>query len=211
MNNSCFVSNATDEAGRFWWRSHMSPRRAFSSLDSPDVFIPLPTFNTMMVVENVLMLTFSYVWLSNWSHSFFEAAVTLTFLWQFFTLTWVSFTHNQRNAARVEEAVARGGNPQTPLSVIKSPYCAYTPMKKASSLVHRTPMKDVGNTLTPEQTPADAKAKTRLSISQDDFVPPSERRLSVTSYSLNEEALRESSYFTPHPNTRKNLSTMLSP
>ncbi len=37
--------------------------------------------------------------------------------------------------------------------------------------------------------------------------------MSVTSYSLNEDALRESSYFTPHPATKakRNLAAMLSP
>ncbi|QDZ20824.1 hypothetical protein HOP50_04g33450 [Chloropicon primus] len=216
---SCFVSNATDKAGRFWWRSHMEPRRAFSCLDAPNVFIPLPTFNTMMVVENVLMLTFSYVWLSGWSKAFFEAAVSMTFLWQFFALTWVSFSHNHNleNVKGDSHVVNNGGilrqssdqlNPQTPLSVMKSPYNLYTPNKGGGNLTHRTPMKDVGNSMTLEQTP-DAKAKSRLSLSRDDceaVVPASERRLSVTSYSLNEEALRESSYFTPHP--AKKLSMM---
>ena len=211
---SCFVSNATDEAGRFWWRSHMTPRRAFSCLDAPNVFIPLPTFNTMMVVENVLMLTFAYVWLADWSKAFFEAAVSMTFLWQFFALTWVSFSHNQRLWSTGDAyAVNNGGGcPQTPLSVIKSPL--YTP-GKGNALVHRTPMRDLGNSLTLEQTPDQkAKSKSRLSLSRDDceaIVPASERRLSVTSYSLNEDALRESSYFTPHPKKNLGAQMMMSP
>ena len=200
----------------------MAPRKAFSCLDAPNVFIPLPTFNTMMVVENILMLTFSYVWLSGWSHSFFEAAVSLTFLWQFFALTWVSFSHNDQNEGDYGQTVAnhaqQGNNqncPQTPLSVMKSPMSTFTP-RQNGGLVHRTPMRDLGNSLALDQTPEKSKSKHqgRLSMSRDDceagIPPPSERRLSVTSYSLNEEALRESSYFTPHP-LKKSLSSMLSP
>ena len=206
---SCFVSNATDESGRFWWRSHMAPRKAFSGLDARNVFIPLPIFNSMTVLENVLMLTFSYIWLSGWSQPFLEAAITMTFLWQFFALTWVSFSHNQQDAAKVDYAV--NDSMKTPLSVLKSPMRNFTPRQ---NLVRRTPLKDVANSLCYDQTP-DVKSKTkkRLSLSQDDceaMPPPSERRLSVTSYSLNEDALRESSYFTPHP-VKRSVSNMLSP
>lgn len=225
---SCFVSNATDHAGRFWWRSHMAPRKAFSCLSTPNVFIPLPTFNSMMVVENVIMLAFSYLWLENWSHAFFEAAVSMTFLWQFFALTWVSFSHNQHHHEEKTMKVEFASNDanRTPLSVMKSPLNQFTP--RHNSLNHRTPMKDIGNALAYDyggNTPVgggdtlQGKVKGRLSISQDDcefqVVPlASERRLSVTSYSLNDDALRESTMaFTPHPNgAKKNLaSVMMSP
>ena len=134
----------------------------------------------------------------------------------FFALTWVSFSHNQTKMVKAADypQAANADYLRTPMSVIKSPMRNGTP-----HLVRRTPLKDMGNNMnlkSYEQTP-DMKENRRLSInrsiSHDDcevVVPASERRLSVTSYSLNEDALRESSMFTPHP-ARKNLSNMLSP
>jgi hypothetical protein len=39
---SCFIANATDKNGRFWWRSKSCPRKSFLSLDRADAIFPLP-------------------------------------------------------------------------------------------------------------------------------------------------------------------------
>ena len=39
---SCFIANATDKHGKFWWRSRTCPRKSFMSLAREDAIFPLP-------------------------------------------------------------------------------------------------------------------------------------------------------------------------
>lgn len=228
---SCFVSNATDELGHFWWRSHMAPRKSFSSLRAQDAFIPMPIFNLLMTVETCIILGASYTQLTPWASPYFKVAVVLTLLWQFFAATWVSFNrgcedNNGQGIAYVashDHAHAHGGagyndhvaviiSPGNRKNGMMSPFPV--PVRSNSA---RTPLKEMINTPMTSTTTPDLKQRSvnrnRMSLSQDDgdlYVPhASVRRTSLTSFSLNDDALRESLY-TPHPGSRRE-SRMFSP
>jgi len=46
---SCFIANASDKHGKFWWRSRSCPRRSFMSLDRADAIFPLPAVLAVQV------------------------------------------------------------------------------------------------------------------------------------------------------------------
>lgn len=105
---SCFVSDATNPEGHFWWRAHFhdQPKRGrFASLEPARALVPFSLFNLIVAAESALVLGISYAILPGWCSGFFNFAYTCMIFWLFFALTWISIQHQWQ----LEEHAAPGG------------------------------------------------------------------------------------------------------
>lgn len=90
---SCYISDATDVNGQFWWRSRMAPRKGFRVLDVPSSLIPWPVYHVLMAVENGVLLLTINAYSETWTSSYLLVAVILTFVWLVCTCNMLSFNY----------------------------------------------------------------------------------------------------------------------
>ena len=110
---SCFVSDATDPHGHFWWRARFEkqPKRGkFSSMDPSEAVLPFSLFNLIVGAEAGLLLLACYLTLPHWASGFFNIAFACVVLWLFFSLSYVSVKYQ----AALGEAQGEEGRPRPP-------------------------------------------------------------------------------------------------
>ena len=110
---SCFVSDATDPQGHFWWRARFDkqPKRGkFSSMDPSEAVLPFSLFNLIVGAEAGLILLACYFTLPSWADGFFNIAFACVVLWLFFSLSYVSV----RYQAALGEVKGEDGRPRPP-------------------------------------------------------------------------------------------------
>ena len=80
---SMFVANATDNKGRFWWRSKTCPRKSFLSVDRRDAIFPLPLFAAAQTFEACLMFLIVGFAIGNKPHyhAYFLCAALVNLAW----------------------------------------------------------------------------------------------------------------------------------
>ena len=89
---SCFVANATDKHGKFWWRSKTCPRKSFMSLDRADAIFPLPAVIAVQVFEAMLMLLIVGAVIRKYPHyqSYYVCTVLVNLAWLMSAIGWMS-------------------------------------------------------------------------------------------------------------------------
>jgi hypothetical protein len=87
---SCFVSNATDKKGRFWWRSTTCPRKSFWGLTREDALIPFVLILGLFAFENgVMLVVITHVSVDHW-YRYLGLATFLNFIWLASAVVWIS-------------------------------------------------------------------------------------------------------------------------
>ena len=89
---SMFVANATDNKGRFWWRSKTCPRKSFLSVDRRDAIFPLPLFAAAQTFEACLMFLIVGFAIGNKPHyhAYFLCAALVNLAWLMAVVAWIS-------------------------------------------------------------------------------------------------------------------------
>ena len=78
---SCYVSDATDSEGRFWWRMRMAPRKGFAVLGVPSSLIPWPVYFLLTATESGVLLLTITTYAKPWMSRYLLVAAVVTFLW----------------------------------------------------------------------------------------------------------------------------------
>jgi len=90
---SCFVSDATDPEGHFWWRARFNKqpkRRKFSSMDPSEAVLPFSLFNIVVGAETGVLLLVCYLTCPAWADGFFNITFSCVVFWLFGALSYVS-------------------------------------------------------------------------------------------------------------------------
>ncbi|GMH36591.1 hypothetical protein BSKO_04464 [Bryopsis sp. KO-2023] len=90
---ACFVSDATDRNGQFWWRCFMLERRPFWGLTLNNALIPWPIFMFILAMESGMSFALIYSKLEPWAEGYFKTAISVHMLWYLFAAIWVSVVH----------------------------------------------------------------------------------------------------------------------
>lgn len=75
---SCFVSDATDKSGQFWWRSYMLERRSFWDITLDQALIPWPIFILLLSVESSVSFALIFRRLEPWAEGYFKVSCQRT-------------------------------------------------------------------------------------------------------------------------------------
>eukprot|EP00803_Ostreobium_quekettii_P000112 evm.model.scf_716.10 EVM.evm.TU.scf_716.10 scf_716:56808-58130(-) len=100
---SCYVGDATDKEGRFWWRSRIAVTRLFSSKGLRNALLPWPIYMIIMAAESGIMTAVVYRGLERWAEAYFKPVVVMHMVWYFFSGVWVSIIHNGSEAERDDD------------------------------------------------------------------------------------------------------------
>ena len=87
---SCYVSNAADRKGKFWWRSTSCPRKSFWSLMREDALIPFAVVVGVVAIEAGIMLSIIALVANEHFYGYLAIAVGVNFMWLIGAVNWMS-------------------------------------------------------------------------------------------------------------------------